>query len=86
MSWYGDDPNNPAPASRTNVSVNLDAHADGQGFESFGTIFSTRFEVEAAPDALTGVIHFTGLAAEPQGPNPTPSPDSISGAVSWDCR
>jgi len=86
VGWYGDDPNNPKPASSTSVSVVFDAHNEGSGAESYGAIFSTKFEVDAAPDALTGVIGFTGLAAEPQGPITTPSPELISGTVSWDCR
>jgi hypothetical protein len=86
VSWYGDDQNNPAPASRTDVSVQLIPASGPDGAESFGTIFSTELQGEAAPDALTGVIHFTGLASEPQGPGSTPSPEAISGTVSWDCR
>ena len=86
VSWYRDDPNNPAPASSTSVSVLLDTHAEGDGSESFSAIFSTQFQVDAAPDALTGVIRFTGLASEPREPITTPSPEVISGTVSWDCR
>ena len=39
----------------------------GRDFESFGVIFSTKLEVDVAPDELTGTIRFDGLAAEPTG-------------------
>ena len=86
VNWYGDDPNTPTPASRTDVSVLLEGSAQGQAPESFNTIFSSQFEVDAAPNALTGVIQFTGLAAEPATEPGPSSPELISGTVSWDCR
>lgn len=87
VSWYGDDPNNPVPASSTSISVLLDATGEGEGLEGFGVIFSTRLEVDVAPDALTGTIGFDGLALEPSGaPGEPPSPEVISGSVSWNCR
>lgn len=87
VSWYGDDPNNPAPASSASISVFLNATGEGEGFESFGVTFSTKLEVDVASDSLTGTITFDGLAAEPTGlPSEPPSPEVISGSVSWDCR
>jgi len=87
LSWYGDDPNNPAPASSTSISVLLDATAEGQVPESFGVIVSTSLDVDAAPDALTGTLRFEGLASEPlEGPGEQPTPEEISGSVSWNCE
>jgi hypothetical protein len=87
VSWYGDDPNNPAPASSTSISVFLNAKGEGEGFESFGVIFSTTLEVDVAPDGVTGTIKFVGLAAGPTGaPSEPPSPEVISGSVSWNCE
>ena len=87
LSWYGDDPNNPEPASSTSLSVLLDATAEGQVPESFGVIFSTSLDVDAAPDALTGTIQFDGLASEPAvGPGEQPTPEVISGSVRWNCE
>jgi len=87
LSWYGDDPNNPAPASSTSISLLLDATREGIIPESFGVIFSTRLEVDVAPDALTGTIRFEGLASEPTGAPGQPStPEVISGSVNWTCE
>lgn len=88
LSWYSDDPNNPAPGSSTSISVFLDATGEGEkGPVFFSVIFSTRLEVDAAPDGLTGTIRFEGLAAEPTGAPGQPStPGVISGSVSWDCQ
>jgi hypothetical protein len=87
LSWYGDDPNNPAPGSSTSISVFLDATGEGEGPESFGVIFSTQLQVDAAPDSLSGTIRFEGLASEPTGaPSGPPTPEVISGSVSWNCE
>lgn len=87
LGWYGDDPNNPAPGSSTSISVFLDATGEGEGPVFFSVIFSTKLEVDPAPDGLTGTIRFEGLAAEPTGAPGQPStPEVISGSVSWDCR
>jgi hypothetical protein len=87
VSWYGDDPNNPAPASSTSISVFLDPTGEGEGSTSFGVIFSTKLVVDAAKDALSGTIRFEGLAAEPTGASgEQPTSAVISGSVSWDCR
>lgn len=87
LSWYGDDPNNPAPASSTSISVLLDATREGIIPESFGVIFSTSLEVDVAADGLTGTIGFEGLASEPTGEPGQPStPELISGSVNWTCE
>lgn len=88
LSWYGDDPNNPAPASGTSLSVFLDATGEGEaGPTSFSVIFSTRLVVDAAPDGLTGTIGFEGLASEPSGaPGQPTTPEVISGSVNWNCE
>jgi hypothetical protein len=87
VSWYGDDPNNPVPASSTSISVFLEPTGEGEGAKGFGVIFSTKLEVDLAKDALTGTIKFDGLALEPTGaPGETPSPETISGSVSWNCK
>jgi hypothetical protein len=84
FGWSGDDPNNPVPASSTSISVFLDATGEDEGPVFFGVIFSTRLEVDAAPDGLTGTIRFEGLAAAPTGaPSAT---DVMSGSVSWNCE
>lgn len=86
LTWYGDAPNNPAPASSTTISVFLDATKEGVIPESFGVIFSTKLEVDVAPDGLTGTIRFEGLASEPIGAPGQPStPEVISGSVTWTC-
>jgi hypothetical protein len=86
LSWYGRD-TAIAPASSTSVSVLLDAPSETDRPESFGTIFSTHFEVTAAPDGLTGTIQFDGLALEPgEQPGQPPTPEVISGSVSWNCE
>ena len=86
VSWYGDDPNNPAPASSTSISVFLNPTGEGEGSTSFGAIFSTKLDVDVAKDALSGTIRFDGLAAEPAGaPDEQPTPEVISGSVSWNC-
>ena len=87
LSRYGNDPNNPVPATSTDVSVFLEAIEEGQVPEGFGVIFSTTLEVEVAPDGLSGTIQFDGLASEPvEGPGEQPSPEVISGSVSWNCE
>jgi hypothetical protein len=87
VSWYGNDPNTPAPASSTSVTINFDAFAEGQLPESFGVIFSSVLEVDAAQDALSGTIGFEGLAMEPTGEPGQPSaPETISGTISWTCE
>jgi hypothetical protein len=87
LSWYGDDPNNPAPASSTSVWVSLEPVSTAERPESFAPIFSTRLEVDAAPDALSGTIRFEGLSSEPTGEPGQPStPEVISGSVSWNCE
>lgn len=87
LSWYADDPNNPAPGSSTSIWVYLEATGEGEkGPVSFSVIFSTKLEVDAAPDGLTGTIRFEGLSEEPTGAPGQPStPEVISGSVSWDC-
>ena len=86
VSWYGDDPNNPAPASSTSISVFLDATGEGEGARSFSVIFSTKLEVDVSPDASSGTIRFEGLASEPTGAPGESSPEEISGSVSWNCE
>ena len=91
LSWYGSDPDVPQPADGTSVSVYLyPASPTGQP-ESYGTIFSTRFEVDAASDNLSGTIGVEGLAPEPmealEGQTPSPTDlDPISGSISWACE
>ena len=87
VGWYSDDPNNPAPGSSTSISVFLGAKGEGEGPVFFSVIFSTKLEVDVAPEGLTGTIRFEGLAEEPTGAPGQPStPEALSGSVSWDCR
>ena len=86
VGWYGDDPNNPAPGSRTDISIFLNATGEAEGPVFFSVIFSTKLRVDAAPDGLTGTMRFDGLAAVSKGAPGQPStPEVISGSVSWDC-
>ncbi len=88
--YYGSDPSVPSPADGTTVSVNLNARSETGPFESFGTIFSTRLEVDVAADGLSGTVQFEGLALEtleaPEGATPSPPTETISGSVSWTCE
>jgi hypothetical protein len=88
VSWYGDDPNNPAPGSSTSISVFLEATGEGEkGPVFFSVIFSTKLEVDAAPDAVSGTIRFEGLSSEPSGvPGQPSTPEVIAGSVSWNCE
>jgi hypothetical protein len=87
LSWYADDPNNPAPGSSTSISVFLGAKGEGEGPVFFSVIFSTKLDVDAAPDGLTGTIRFEGLSSEPSGvPGQPSTPEVISGSVSWNCE
>ena len=53
----------------------------------YSIIFSTKLEVDVAPEGLTGTIRFEGLAAQPTGAPGQPStPEVISGSVSWNCE
>jgi hypothetical protein len=87
LSWYSDDPNTPVPGSSTSIWVFLEATGEGEkGPVSFSVIFSTKLDVDAAPDGLAGTIRFEGLSAEPTGaPGQPLTPEVISGSVSWDC-
>ena len=90
VQWYGSGVA-PAPGAAsgtgTDVSIFLDSAYEEGPNKSFGTIFSTTFEVDVAPDSLTGTIQFDGLASEPgEAPGAQPSPEVISGTVSWDCE
>ena len=90
VQWYGSGAA-PAPgagpAIGTDVSVFLDSATEEGPNKSFGTIFSTTFDADIAPDGLTGTIQFDGLAGEPgEVPGAQPSPETISGTVSWDCE
>jgi hypothetical protein len=87
VSWYGNDPNNPAPATRAEVRIFLEGIGEGQVAESFGVIVSTVLDVDAASDDLSGTITFEGLASEPTGePGQPTTPEFISGSVSWNCE
>jgi hypothetical protein len=90
LSWYGSDPDLPQPADSTSVSVFLYPASPTGRPEFYGTIFSTRFDVDAAPDNLSGTIRFEGLVPEPmeapEGQTPTTNLDPISGLVSWACE
>lgn len=90
ISWYSNDPNIPSPAESTTLSIILNPRTETGSVESFGTIFSTRLEVDVAADGLTGSVQFEGLAAEPgeapEGATPSASPETISGSVSWTCE
>jgi hypothetical protein len=84
VQWYG---SGAAPATSTEVSVFLESKTEEGPGKSFGTIFSTTFDADVAPDSLTGTVHFDGLASEPsEVPGAQPSPEVMSGTVSWDCR
>jgi len=86
VGWYRDDPNNPAPGSSTSISVFLDATGEAEGPVFFSVIFSSKLQVDAPPDGLTGTMRFEGLAAVSKGAPGQPSPDVMSGSVSWDCE
>ena len=78
LSWYGRD---------ASVTVLFNTTAAGENPESFSVIFSTKLEVDAAPDALTGTIRFEGLLAEPgAAPSQPSAQEVISGSVSWNCE
>ena len=77
----------PSPASGTDLSVFLNPKSDTGRPEGFSVIFSTRLEVDAAGNGLSGTIGFEGLASEPLGgPGEQPTPEQISGSVSWNCE
>lgn len=87
VSWYGNDPNNPAPATSADVRIYFEGIGEGQVPESFGVIFSTVLDVDAASDDFSGTIAFEGLASEPTGEPGQPStPEFISGSVTWNCE
>jgi hypothetical protein len=89
LSWSGaPDPTLSKPALDASVSVLLEPPpADGKLPESYSTIFSTQITVDAAPDALSGTMHFEGLVPEPTGKSPAESPlEPISGSVTWACE
>jgi hypothetical protein len=91
ISWYGADSNVPKPADGTSMYVMLNTASPTGRPEFYGTIFSTRFEVDAAADNLSGTIRFEGLVPEPmeapEGKTPRPTNlDPISGSVSWACE
>ena len=92
LSWYGSDPDVPRPAESTSVSLFLQEASPTGRPEFYNTIFSTRFEVDAAADNLSGTIRFEGLASEPieapapEGQTPATNLDPISGSVSWACE
>lgn len=83
--WYGSDPNAPKPVDTTNVSVFLNPTSETESAESFGTISSTRLQIDAAADSRSGSIQFEGLSAEPMEEPPDRTPETISGSVSWTC-
>jgi hypothetical protein len=77
----------PIPASGTELSVFLNPKSETGRPEGFGVIFSTRLEVDAAANGLSGTIQFEGLASEPlEGPGGQPTLQEISGSVSWNCE
>lgn len=84
--WFGSNPNAPKPVGSTTVSVSLSPSSETEAPESFGTIFSTRLEIDASADGRTGTIQFEGLAEEPMEEPPDPTPETISGSVSWTCE
>ena len=91
LSWYGSDPDVPQPADSTSVTMYLNTASPTGRPEFYTTIFSTRFEVDAASDNLSGTIQFEGLAPEPmEAPEgqtrPPTTLDPISGSVSWACE
>ena len=87
VSWYRNDPNNPEPAGSADVRIYFEGIGEGQVAESFGVIFSTVLDVDAASDDLSGTITFEGLASEPTGePGQPATPEFISGSVSWTCE
>ena len=81
LNWYGADPNVPSPVDSTTLSIFLNPRTETDSPESFGTIFSTRLEVDAARDGLSGTVRFDGLAAE----RPSEPIETISGSLSWTC-
>lgn len=87
LSWYGAaDPSVVQPASDASLSILLEPTAGGRP-ESYSTIFSTRIEVNAAPDSKSGSLRFGGLAWEPIEPSQGESPpEPISGSLTWTCK
>jgi hypothetical protein len=91
ISWYGSDSNVPKPAGGTSMYVMLNTASPTGRPEFYTTNFSTRFEVDAAADSLSGTIRFEGLGPEPmeapEGQTPPPTTlEPISGLVSWACE
>jgi hypothetical protein len=81
VNWHG---SGPAPAGGAEVSVYLGGPKQP---ESYGVIFSTKLEIEAAADGLSGTIHFERLASDTLDPSAQPAtPKEISGSVTWNCE
>jgi hypothetical protein len=87
LSWYGDGSSSPKDLSRTFLSIFLNSSSETELPESYSTVPSTRLEVRAAADSLSGTMQFEGLAAEPiERPAGEATPEPISGSVSWTCE
>lgn len=91
LSWYPTDSGVPRPAESASLSIILNPTSETDAPESYTTIFSTQFEVDAAEDSLSGTILFEGLVQErleaPEVHTPPPTNlDPISGSVSWACE
>ncbi len=87
LSWHGDGSGTPKDLSSTFVSIFLNSTSETELPESYSTVPSTRLEVHAAADSLSGTMQFDGLAPEPIArPAGEATPEPISGSVSWTCE
>jgi hypothetical protein len=85
LAWYAD--GTPKDLSSTSLSIFLNSNSETEPPESFSTVPSTRLEVDAAADGLSGTMQFEGLAPEPiERPAGELAPEPVSGSVSWACE
>jgi hypothetical protein len=71
----------------TGLSISLNPQTETEPAVGYSIIFSTRVELDASPDGLSGTLRFEAL--EPQvgeePPGDAPGLDPISGTISWRC-
>lgn len=71
----------------TGLSISLNPPTEAEPAVGYSIIFSTRVELDASPDGLSGTVRFEAL--EPQvgeePPGEVPGLEPISGTISWRC-
>ena len=73
--------------SSVNVYVSLFSRTESDPLRDWSVGPDTRFEVDAAPDGLSGTVTFEGLqAVEFDAPQPGADGDLISGTITWTCE